>query len=358
MLQLKEADLSAKAMLRGMKAHLECPHCRNLYNDPRSLTCTHTYCRSCLQAMAGALKIGPPEGGTLNCPECNYPTLIPGGDASRLQHNFFLQHMMDLMAFYSSHDLIPLVFCGMCRKNGVPSDKLPPAIARCSTCSHFLCKDCLTLHSYDDFLSLHTTLSIVNRGGSSYFSCLKPNDTDLRNCKRHNWRAFTNFCITCSRGICDHCAESEHANHTYATPSELRPLYTSYIGQLRLRMKALLTKVEGCAKHVRRLSTGIELMGATQVEEILRTNDMLVSTLDLRQSVVMAEARDCACAREKEREREKKREKEEEEGEEEREGRAREGEEEGGRGREEAESKETTTEPLACLLQEDGDTTG
>ena len=141
-----------------------------------------------------------PEGGHISCPECGTQTEVPEGDVALLQYNFFIQHIMDLMLYYSSPEPVPLVHCGMCRRNGV--EELPQAVAQCSMCAVFLCKTCYELHSIDDFTKLHTTLSITERSDLGFFSCLIPDETSVKNCQKHNWKPFSHFFITCSKGVC------------------------------------------------------------------------------------------------------------------------------------------------------------
>lgn len=284
-------EYASKSILRGVQSQLECPGCRLLFEDPRVLACSHTYCRQCLEKAAKKANLGP-DGGFINCPECRMQTEVPGGDLSQLQYNFFIQHIMDLMSYYSSAEPVPLVYCGMCRKDGV--EELPPAVARCSTCATFLCKHCYELHSIDDFTKLHSTLSITDRGDSGFFGCLIPDETGVKNCKKHNWKSFSYFCITCSKGICEHCAQQEHRLHLFARAEELRSDYATYIAELMSRTTRLLRRTESAIRATQDLMSGIQLLAATQIEEVLRTQDVLSSALDVRQNVLLQEAEKCA----------------------------------------------------------------
>ena len=265
-----------------------------MYKDPRVLACSHTFCRQCLEKAAKKANLSP-EGGNIVCPDCGVETEVPNGDVSQIQYNFFIQHIMDLMSYYSSPEPVPLVYCGMCRKDGV--EDLPAAVARCSTCSMFLCKQCYELHSIDDFTKLHSTLSITERGDSSFFSCLTPDETGLKNCRKHNWKAFSYFCITCSKGICEHCTKQEHKLHLYAKPEDLRSDYTAYIEGLMSRTTRLLRRTESAVRTTQDLMSGIQLLAATQIEEVLRTQDILLSALDGRQSVMLQEVEKYAKAK-------------------------------------------------------------
>lgn len=274
-----------------MQSQLECPGCKSPFDEPRVLACSHTYCRHCLKKLAKKAKLGKP-GGSISCPECGMQTEVPDGDVSQLAYNFSIQHVMDLMTYYSSPEPVPLIYCGNCRRYGAPD--LAPAIARCSSCSTFLCQQCYELHSLDDFTKLHTTLSITERRSSDFFfSCLTPDDTGVNNCKKHNWRPFTHFCITCSKGVCDRCLKQEHKMHVFSKPDDLHPDYAAYVEQLMSRTTRLLRRTEGAIKTTQELMSGIQLLAATQIEEVLRTQDVLCNALDGRQSMLLQEVEKC-----------------------------------------------------------------
>ena len=299
--------------MKSMKSHLQCPGCNLLIEDPRVLVCSHTFCRECLEKIAKREKNGEEskkpkeekqkksEGATCKaeaaetvyilCPDCGVRTDVPAGDFSQLQYNFFIQHLMDLM-YYNSSEPIPLVYCGMCRKDGVKD--LPPAVARCSTCAVFLCKDCFELHSIDDFMKLHTTHSITERRESGVFSLILSDETAVRNCKKHNWKIFTYFCTTCGRGICDSCAKEDHKMHQYSRAEELRTEYGTYIKELISRTSRLQRRTESAIRSTQELMSGIQLLAATQIEEVLRTQDVLTSALEGRLSMLLQEAEKCA----------------------------------------------------------------
>ena len=304
-------DFTSRTIMKSMKSHLQCPGCNLLIEDPRVLVCSHTFCRECLEKIAKREKTideqkksddhQKSEGATcmaestteivyILCPDCGVRTDVPGGDFSQLQYNFFIQHLMDLM-YYNSSEPIPLVYCGMCRKDGVKD--LPPAVARCSTCAVFLCKDCFELHSIDDFMKLHTTHSITERRESGVFSFILSDETAVRNCKKHNWKIFTYFCTTCGRGICDSCAKEDHKMHQYSKAEELRTEYAAYIRELISRTARLQRRTESAIRSTQELMSGIQLLAATQIEEVLRQQDILTSSLEGRLSMLLQEAEKC-----------------------------------------------------------------
>ena len=288
-----ESDFTSKTIMKGVKSQLQCPGCKLLFEDPRVLACSHTFCRQCLEKATVRPNKGiKTETGEdmqyIVCPDCSVHTELPGGDYSQLQYNFFVQHIMDLMSYYTSPEPVPLVYCGMCRKDGI--EELPPAVARCSTCTMFLCEQCYELHSLDDFTKLHSTLSITERSDSGFFSFLIPDETTVKNCKKHSWRPYVYFCITCSKGICDSCTKQDHKMHLYARAEDLRSDYSAYIREILSRTACLQRRTESGIRTTQDLMSGIQLLAATQIEEVLRTHDVLTSALDGRLSVLLHEA--------------------------------------------------------------------
>ena len=284
---MAEREHASKSIMRSMQSQLECPGCKSHFEDPRVLVCSHTYCKHCLERAVKKAKIGK-KGGKISCPECGILTEVPDGDITRLALNFSIQHVLDLMKYYSSPEPVPVIQCGNCRRYG--GQELAPAIARCSSCSTFLCQQCFQLHSMDDFTKLHTTLSLTERRSSDYFfSCFTPDDTGIRNCQKHNWKPYTHFCVTCSKGVCERCLKQDHKAHAYSKPTELRPDYTDYVEQLRARTERLLRQTKRAIETTQDLASSIQVLAATQIEEVIRTQEALSSALEGREGLLLQE---------------------------------------------------------------------
>ena len=279
-LLIAEREQATKTVLWNVQSQLECPGCKSNFEEPRVLACSHTYCKHCLERAVKKAKIGK-KGGSIGCPECGVLTEVPEGDTTQLAYNFSVQHAMDLVKYYSSPEPVPVIQCGNCRRYG--DKELGSAVARCSSCSTFLCKQCFHLHNMDDFTKLHTTLSLTDRrSNDSFFGCLTPDDTGIRNCQKHNWKPYTHFCITCSKGVCDRCLRQEHRSHTYSRPERIRPDYEEYTDLLKSRTVRLIRKTEHAIQTTQDLSSGIQVLAATQIEEVVRTQEALSSALETR----------------------------------------------------------------------------
>ena len=68
--------------------NLECPICLSYFKKPKNLTCSHTFCKGCLETLLESR-------GKLLCPKCREETSVPGGDVDRLPSNITVRSLVD-----------------------------------------------------------------------------------------------------------------------------------------------------------------------------------------------------------------------------------------------------------------------
>ena len=81
--------------------------------------------------------------------------------------------------------------------------------------------------------------------------------------------------------------------HLFARPEDLRPEYTAYVKELMSRTARLVRRTESAIRSAQDLMSGIQLLAATQIEELLRTHDVLLGALEGRQSMLLEETEKC-----------------------------------------------------------------
>ncbi|XP_068137034.1 tripartite motif-containing protein 59 [Hyperolius riggenbachi] len=112
--------------MEHLKEDLACPVCFNIYEDPRLLKCSHTFCRSCLENILRSSDsyLWRLSGGRLKCPSCRDITDTSAGVGS-LPINFALKSIVDkykstnsfFLRTCSDHNGKQLtLFCLKCRK--------------------------------------------------------------------------------------------------------------------------------------------------------------------------------------------------------------------------------------------------
>ena len=70
--------------------HCTCGVCENSYQDPRVLSCLHSFCLQCIEKMVEA-------DTNVKCPLCEECTPLPEGDPASLHRNIHLNDQFKLI---------------------------------------------------------------------------------------------------------------------------------------------------------------------------------------------------------------------------------------------------------------------
>nr|XP_054760540.1 RING finger protein 207-like [Lytechinus pictus] len=108
---------------------LKCPVCFGLLNEPKQLSCTHTFCRKCIQGILACSV----QRNTLSCPICRNRTNVADGDVANLKINTPVKSLVD--DFRNSKQL-----CDVC-------DNRASAAHFCCECAKNMCNECLQAHN-------------------------------------------------------------------------------------------------------------------------------------------------------------------------------------------------------------------
>lgn len=108
----------------------KCSLCTNTYVNPKVLHCLHTFCQSCLEKILE-------QGDLLICPQCNVETILGSAGVDGLLSDYGISRMIS-----GGNQDFQSTFCTSC-KSGDAS-----AVARCLTCSNFLCPSCVMAHQF------------------------------------------------------------------------------------------------------------------------------------------------------------------------------------------------------------------
>eukprot|EP00057_Strongylocentrotus_purpuratus_P005651 XP_003731468.1 PREDICTED: tripartite motif-containing protein 2-like [Strongylocentrotus purpuratus] len=80
----------ATSSKQAFHKNLECPVCLKFFKEPKILTCSHTFCKVCLEKILETRR-------KLLCPTCREETSVPGGDVSRLQSNITVRSLVEYL---------------------------------------------------------------------------------------------------------------------------------------------------------------------------------------------------------------------------------------------------------------------
>ena len=180
-----------------------CSYCENSYQDPRILSCLHSFCLQCITKIH-VQKDAP----SITCPSCNHLTPLPVECVASLPLNIrFKEEVWQdklLQRIISSPPV-----CDSCEEDSSVS------VAYCKDCDDLLCQDCWDMHQKMKVTRSHTTIAtkdLKNRQ-IEQSEVLLFSDSSSEVCPNHKMD-FGFYCKQCAVLVCGGCGFEKHSNHT------------------------------------------------------------------------------------------------------------------------------------------------
>ena len=190
-----------ESFLRNLTKQVTCSICLDTFNDPKIISCFHTFCCECLEKHARASH----KQGKFRCPECQAEIDLPEGNRfDRLPTSFFHNSLLNLLAVRQSGDGTNIT-CGNCKKRS-------SNVHFCFDCVRFMCSDCLTAHEVmRDAFEGHKVMPVKDFQAQDYEALLKRQPFCS---KKYHEREITRFfCLQCQSCVCHLCIVTDHQNH-------------------------------------------------------------------------------------------------------------------------------------------------
>ncbi|XP_072173899.1 uncharacterized protein [Diadema setosum] len=204
--------------------NLECPICLTLFNQPKSLTCSHTFCKHCLERVLETQR----NQQAVKCPVCREGTPLPSGNVGKLQTNVPLSSLVDEVKAKSPT-------CTVCKM-----DEKLPAVSYCQDCGKYMCKSCEKAHSIWTPFSIHSVVAM-----SEVLSGKVPIKRRQK-CKKHPNDDEEYFCTGCREYVCLRCGMLDHlqAGHQIKEASIHEDKVMTNIKELQEKTKSKKTTIE------------------------------------------------------------------------------------------------------------------
>ncbi|XP_071481051.1 E3 ubiquitin-protein ligase TRIM56-like [Diadema antillarum] len=203
--------------------NLECPVCLTLFNQPKSLSCSHTFCKDCLQQV---FQTQPSKQLIITCPVCRKETPLPSGDVRKLQTIVPLSSLVDEVKTKNPQ-------CTVCKM-----DENPPAVSYCQDCGNFMCETCEITHFAWKSFSTHSVVPM-----SEVLSGKVPIKR-RRKCKEHPNEDEDCFCPGCREYVCFKCGMLEHSKEGHEMA--IRWLWHVEMGSFSTPMMVFFTCNQFC----------------------------------------------------------------------------------------------------------------
>ena len=193
------ATLTAASL--GIEDDLKCGTCLELFQDPRSLPCLHTFCLECIKRTING-------SNTFKCPLCRAVQNLSEEKAELLPVDQYVVQELPLRRLQQSE----ATSGRKCQSCGEQT----PIAAWCEECDGVICQSCVTLHKKIAGLRGH---SVVEKESES----LLVKGSKILSCPKHAGdQELKYLCTECSELVCAECILMAHRYHKYSTTEEAR----------------------------------------------------------------------------------------------------------------------------------------
>ncbi|XP_056017400.1 E3 ubiquitin-protein ligase TRIM56-like [Ostrea edulis] len=235
--------------------YLTCVICFELYNEPKVLSCLHTFCEVCLDALIQKSS----EKEQPVCPICREIVPLTEQSVSGLKTHFAYKDMIEKIIRSKGLPLKKL--CSFCMLHS----KEVEATYKCLTCMDLLCELCAkTRHTYTRQTANHNVVHVRDYLATKH---KEPISHEIP-CDQHQER-LRFFCQQCSIPICGECAIVEHIFHDYVSFAEARDI-----------AKEELKKVLQISKAKQEKRQQIHTTLVSKSEEISANESFLLDKID------------------------------------------------------------------------------
>ena len=257
--------------------HNTCGVCSKPYNDPRILSCLHSFCLQCLHHEIE--KSGSQH--MFQCPICEQNTSIPVGGASVLPQNLHLGFEVEVAGYMTKMTSNSEVCCDECvdGRNGL-------AVVFCCTCRQFLCKHCRDHHSSSRKLSMHKIVGLDQEGARQLHTTMKPGDHYCSQ-PNHEDNKLNFYCKTCSLLVCFNAVT--HNGHTMTVISTLAKAQRMEMTGALEEAKEVVTKLTGAIDENNRMIEQVEISTRNAFLAINQAFETLQQTLEERKKTLWSE---------------------------------------------------------------------
>eukprot|EP00731_Ephydatia_muelleri_P008484 Em0004g822a len=259
--------------------HMTCGVCSKPYNDPRILSCLHSFCLQCLHHEIE--KSGSQQ--MFQCPICEQNTSIPVGGASVLPQNLHLGFEVEVAGYMSKMTSNSDVACDQCAEGS--SD---PAVVFCCACHHFLCAFCLEHHKRNRMWSKHKIVGLDQEGARQLHATMKPRDhyCSQPNHEDNDWNFY---CETCSLLVCCFCTILSHKSHSVKEISTVAKTHQMEMTGALEDAKEVVTKLTGAIDENKRMIEQVEISSRNAFLAINQAFEILQQTLEERKKTLLSE---------------------------------------------------------------------
>ena len=232
---------------KQIEEEITCSICGDLFTDPKTIPCLHTFCKQCIEK---SIESNKKMASTVCCPLCRTP--LPRDDMSSVPTNFTINRLVEIFGKRKDTGENLQIKCGNCKNES-------PANTWCAECETSLCQQCNNTHKMWKAFKSHSTVPVEEFVKNPKLVLSTPEK--LEACKSHSKQALDLYCKTCSILICRDCTLKDHPRekHDVDFIDDVVDEEREKIKQATAPLKRLLERVTNGIKRIERVRQKLTL---------------------------------------------------------------------------------------------------
>ncbi|XP_033097609.1 uncharacterized protein LOC117101685 [Anneissia japonica] len=236
------------------KSRLTCPTCNDVFKNPRTLSCGHTFCSRCISNS-------PEYHDEMDvCTICDRHT-----SPEHLECAPYVRHL--LKVFKTLKQAADGPRCPSCTSEVIST-------SHCVDCDEFYCQGCLKIHNKIPSTCKHTTCSLKELLTKDQFAV---KEAEVINCSSHVL-PIELYCITCEQSMCKACT-----GHDFHDVEDIKASFQHLVNQaeqVKELTEANIIKVDKALSEIEEVEHFLEKNKKTCLDSLADIEPILLSEVN------------------------------------------------------------------------------
>ncbi|XP_048248915.1 tripartite motif-containing protein 2-like [Haliotis rufescens] len=263
---------------------LTCVICQELYTDPCTLRCDHTFCRKC---VTGYIQTRPDaiQSKAIPCAFCRQDTKVPSPSrpveewAGQIKPSIIIQGLIDTQADVVKTGSVSC--CSVCEKLG----ETTPGASWCSICKVSLCERCVKMHRANPASHGHEICDLSGK--------VKVKRRRKIMCREHKDEVVKLVCEDCHKAVCQTCCVIYHRKcESVVTLESILPTMTHNLREKANVLSKNIHRKQTIVQNTNKKISGIEKNKVAAESHIKSVVERVIANIKQKKKQLINKVRD------------------------------------------------------------------